>query len=107
VGEETALLLAQNFKTIERLSKAREEEIAQVKGIGEVVAKSVVEWFADAENKAILERLLKHLSIQEAAGAVTDGPLKGMTVVVTGTLEDFSREGRVLVQSVRKPRNLA
>jgi DNA ligase (NAD+) len=92
VGEETAVLLAQNFHTIDRLSKAKEEEIAQIKGIGEVVAKSVTEWFADSENQQILERLLKHLKVQQTAGAVTDGPLKGQTVVVTGTLENFSRE---------------
>jgi DNA ligase (NAD+) len=92
VGEETALLLAQNFTTIERLSQASEEEIAKIKGIGEVVARSVVEWFGSPENKAMLERLLKHLSIREAEGVVTDGPLQGMTGVVTGTLKDFSRE---------------
>jgi DNA ligase (NAD+) len=92
VGEETALLLAQNFKTIERLSKASQEEIARVKGIGEVVATSVVEWFAHAENKALLVRLLKHLTLRESVGVITDGPLKNMTVVVTGTLEGFSRE---------------
>jgi DNA ligase (NAD+) len=92
VGEETALLLAQHFQTIDRLSKAREDEIAQIKGIGEVVARSVVEWFADSGNSQMLARLLTHLKIQKPEAAVSDGPLKGMTVVVTGTLEGFSRE---------------
>jgi DNA ligase (NAD+) len=92
VGEETALLLAQHFQTIDRLSKAREDEIAQIKGIGEVVARSVVEWFADSGNSQMLARLLIHLKIQKPEAAVSDGPLKGMTVVVTGTLEGFSRE---------------
>ena len=41
----------------------------------------------------MLARLLKHLKIQKAEAAISDGPLKGMTVVVTGTLEGFSREG--------------
>jgi DNA ligase (NAD+) len=92
VGEETAILLAQNFHKIENLSKAKEEKIAEIKGIGEVVAHSVVGWFADSENQLMLQRLLKHLIIQETPGAVTNGPLRGKTVVVTGTLEHFSRE---------------
>ena len=93
VGEETALLLAQHFGTIEKLSKASKEEISSIKGIGEVVGNSVVEWFANEQNKEVLSRLLQHLKIQKAEEAVTAGPLKGMTVVVTGTLEGFSREG--------------
>ena len=92
VGEETALLLAQNFETIDRLSKASEENIADIKGIGEVVAHSVTEWFADKQNQKILERLLHHIRPQKVEKPVSAGPLKGMTVVVTGTLEKFSRE---------------
>jgi DNA ligase (NAD+) len=92
VGEETAILLAQNFHTIEKLAAASREEIANIKGIGEVVGDSVVDWFGDKENKAMLNRLLKHLKVQQTAGAVTNGPLKGMAVVVTGTLEGYSRE---------------
>ncbi|MBA3788896.1 NAD-dependent DNA ligase LigA [Patescibacteria group bacterium] len=92
VGEETALLLAQEFGTIEKLAKASHANLARIKGIGEVVAESVVEWFVDTENKALLARLLKHLSIKKAAGVVSSGPFKGMTVVVTGTLKAFSRE---------------
>ena len=92
VGEETALLLAQNFHTIENLSKATKEEISQVKGIGEVVGGSVVDWFTDKQNVQMLDRLLKHVKVQKAAGIVTSGPLKGMTAVVTGTLEGYSRE---------------
>ena len=92
VGEETALLLAQNFETIEKLAKASEEEIAHIKGIGEVVAKSVTDWFADEQNKLILERLLHHVTPQKVEKPITNGPLTGMTVVVTGTLEGFSRD---------------
>jgi DNA ligase (NAD+) len=92
VGEETALLLGQNFSTIEKLSKASRDEVARIKGIGDVVADSVVDWFADSQNKALLARLLKHLKVQKTEGQVTSGPLKGMSVVVTGTLEGYSRE---------------
>lgn len=92
VGEETALLLAQEFGTLERVSKASEEELADVKGVGGIVARSVAAWFGDAGNQELLKRLGKHLSIQEVAGPVTEGPFARMTVVVTGTLEGFSRE---------------
>ncbi len=92
VGEETAILLAQEFGTLERLAAASVDRIAMVKGVGEVVASSVASWFANTQNQEMVERLKKHLSIQETAGVVADGPLKGMTVVVTGTLEGYSRE---------------
>lgn len=92
VGEETALLLAQEFHTLEKLSKASESELAQIKGIGEVVATSVAEWFANQENKTLIKRLQNHLSIQPANTVVRGGALDEQTVVVTGTLERFSRE---------------
>ncbi|MDB5195449.1 MAG: NAD-dependent ligase [Parcubacteria group bacterium] len=91
VGTETATLLAQTFGTIEKLGKAREEELARVNGIGDVVAHSVVQWFADGQNKAMRERLLKHLRVTRVA-KVEGGPLAGQSVVVTGTLPTLSRE---------------
>jgi DNA ligase (NAD+) len=92
VGAETAVVLAQQFGTMGKLRKATLAQLEQVNGIGTVVAQSVAEWFGDAENQAVLDRLLKHLTITETAGVVENGPLHGMTVVVTGTLENFSRE---------------
>jgi DNA ligase (NAD+) len=92
VGEETAILLAQEFGTIARLAKASRDELARIRGVGEVVASSVADWFADSENQAILERLLKNVAPQKTADAPIGGPFKGMTVVVTGTLESFSRD---------------
>lgn len=91
VGEETARLLAEEFGTLDTLAKATERRIAEVKGIGETVAASVVRWFNDAENKALMVRLLAHLEIARVE-AVKGGPLAGQTVVVTGTLERFTRE---------------
>jgi DNA ligase (NAD+) len=92
VGEETALLLAQNFETVEQLSKASEEDISHIKGIGEVVARSVTEWFANEQNQLMLDRLLRHVTPKKAEKPIASGPLKGMAVVVTGTLNRFSRE---------------
>lgn len=91
VGEETAYLLATNFKTIRALSTASTEKIAAVKGIGEVVGEAVAAWFRDEDNQAMLDRLLKHVTI-ESVSAPSIGPLTGQTVVVTGTLPGMSRE---------------
>lgn len=92
VGEETAYVLAQNFRTMDKLRTATEAELARVEGVGEVVARSVYSWFSDSENTALLDRLLPHLSIQEVETPAEDAPLKGQTVVVTGTLPTLSRE---------------
>ncbi|MGE5541074.1 MAG: NAD-dependent DNA ligase LigA [Bacillota bacterium] len=91
VGEETAALIAEEFGTIDALSKATEEDISRIKGLGEVVARSVRAWFSDSENEAMLERLLKHLTVTQVA-RVEGGPLKDLSVVITGTLPTLSRE---------------
>ena len=92
VGEETARVLAAQFGTIEELSQASAENIAAIKGIGEVVGESVASWFSNSENQAGMERLLKHLRIARSEAPVGEGPLAGQSVVVTGTLPTYSRE---------------
>lgn len=91
VGEETAYLLATHFGTIQKLQKASAEEIAALYGIGDVVGKAVHAWFSETENKQLIERLLSHITL-ERVEAPSKGPLTDSTVVVTGTLEGFSRE---------------
>lgn len=91
IGEENARLLAQVWGTIEKLSEAREADLAATEGIGPILARSIVEWFANKENRAMLKRLQKHLKIQKVL-APKGGPLKGKTVVITGTLPTLSRE---------------
>lgn len=91
VGEETARLLAEEFVTVETLSATQAEKMAEVKGVGKVVADAVASWFGNSENKELIERLMNHLTVTRVE-AVTAGPLKGATVVVTGTLTNFSRE---------------
>ena len=92
VGEETARLLAGEFGTIDALRRATRERLSAVKGIGDIVADGVYDWFSDAQNMALMDRLLKHLRVKEAEVAAVGGPLEGMTVVVTGTLPTYSRE---------------
>lgn len=92
VGGETARILAQKFSTLDALQKASEERLAEVVGVGGIVAHSVMCWFSDAENAALVKRLTKHLTIVHVDRLTLAGPFFGERVVVTGTLEHYSRE---------------
>ncbi len=91
IGEETAYLLERVFLSLYALRQATREELIAVDGIGDIVADALVHWFADAQNKAMLERLEKHITVEEYA-AQTTGVLEGVSVVITGTLPTLSRE---------------
>ena len=91
VGEETARLLAEHFGTLERLRKATREELAAIHGVGAVVADVVYEWFRAPEKRAILERLLAHITIPRAEKRAK-GTFSGKTFVLTGTLTSMGRE---------------
>lgn len=92
VGEETALLLAREFRTLHRLSQQGTKDFMEVKGVGETLAVSLMQWFKQPENKALLERLQKHLTIEIVENPRKGGALNGQTVVVTGVLPSMSRE---------------
>jgi DNA ligase (NAD+) len=93
VGEATALALAQYFATLDALRAATAEDVQQVPDVGPVVARNVAAYFGDAENAAIVDRLL-------ASGIMwplldkksSSGELAGKTFVLTGTLASFSRD---------------
>ncbi len=91
VGEETARLLAERFGTISALQNADEAVLARIEGIGPIIGKAVSEWCRDKVHRESLARLVTHLKIQKVEAA-RQGPLSGMTVVVTGTLPTLSRE---------------
>ena len=92
VGEETALLLAQKFNTLSSFKNLEEEDLYSVKGIGDTVANAVERWFKDTENRALLERLSKHIKVTRVENPQKGGVLEGQSVVVTGTLSRFSRD---------------
>lgn len=93
VGEETALDLAQYFRTAERFARADTAELEKLEGVGPIVAGSIVDWFNERENKKLFERLLKQVRIAPVKHSVFDTlPLKGKSFVLTGTLENMSRE---------------
>ncbi len=94
VGEETAIDIAGHFKTMEALQKASADDLMKIDGVGRVVADSVVSWFSDADNSALLSRLLKHISVQSAGVGRRSsvGAVSGKVFVLTGTLERLSRD---------------
>ena len=94
IGWVLAQNLAGHFETIERLTAATPEEIAEVEGFGPDRAEAVAEWFDDADNRALVEEL-RAVGLRLEAGEderPREGPLTGSTYVITGTLERFSRE---------------
>ena len=93
VGSETALDLARKFGALDKLAEAETEELLAVRDIGEVVARSIYDWFRDSYNQKLLKKfadaglkILKQESVQKS------DKLSGKTFVFTGTLEHFSRE---------------
>ena len=91
VGEETAILLAEKFRTIERIAKAPLTELREIEGIGPIVAKDVVEWFALKRHQELVARLKKALQIV-SPHAGTKKTLSGNAYVFTGTLKAMSRD---------------
>ncbi len=93
VGESVAELLAREFHTMDALRTAGAQRIASVHGVGEVIAQSVVDWFADPASAGLLERLrVRRLTLSEPDTVSRDGALRGLTIVITGTLPTLSRQ---------------
>jgi DNA ligase (NAD+) len=100
VGEIAAKLLARHFGTMERLASATEEEVLAVRGVGETIAKSVVRWFANPDAQGLVGRLAERGLTMHEATAGGGSALKGLTVVITGSLPTLSREAATeLVES--------
>jgi DNA ligase (NAD+) len=94
VGWVTAQSLARHFGSVDRLAAATQEEIVECEGVGPERAESIAEWFADADNRRLVEEL-RDLGLRFEAGEEerpVEGPLAGRQYVITGTLERFSRE---------------
>ncbi len=92
IGEETALLISKKYHSLDMLARASEEELASINGIGPIVAKAVVQWFATSANKKLLDRMRKHIILQTPHARHTHSGFDGSTVVFTGTLERLSRQ---------------
>ncbi|MFJ8201182.1 NAD-dependent DNA ligase LigA [Streptomyces sp. NPDC096152] len=96
VGPVAAEALAREFRSIERIEQATEEELANTEGVGPIIAASLKEWFAEEWHQDILRKWRDAgVRREEESTGEDEGPrpLEGMTVVVTGTLEHFTRDG--------------
>ena len=95
VGETTAKKIAKKVKSMDVLIQASQDELEQIGEVGEVIAKSIIEFFNNEQNKQVIERLRKHsvqfqLSAEQMTG-VTE-KLIGLTFVISGTFERHSRD---------------
>ncbi len=92
VGKETADILTGEFPSLDELKNANIEQLAQVEGIGEIIAQSIYEYFHNENNLKLLEEL-KSLGINPSAKAKPKSDkLSGKTFVLTGTLENMTRD---------------
>ncbi|MEI6843422.1 MAG: NAD-dependent DNA ligase LigA [bacterium] len=97
VGEETAYLLAEQFGSLENIRTAPFERFEKISGIGPIVAQSIVDFFTGAENKKVVNDLLKYVTIEKTkttpdANAKSTSKISGKTFVLTGTLSTMSRD---------------
>src|SRR5215470_11525124 len=94
VGWVTAQSLARHFGTVDRLASASQEEIMECEGIGPERAEAIAEWFADDDNRRLVDEL-RSIGLRFEAGEEERplaGPLTGKHYVITGTLELMTRE---------------
>ena len=94
VGPTAAQSLAKSFGSIEAISKASVQELAGVDGVGEIIAQSVLEWFdVDWHQEIIRKWSAAGVSMVETFVNTNPQTLAGLTLVVTGSLESFTRDG--------------
>ncbi|MFN0087312.1 MAG: NAD-dependent DNA ligase LigA [Blastocatellia bacterium] len=95
VGERTAVILAQHFGEMERLAAASREELAGIFEVGEVVAASIEDWFAEPRNRRLLARLAAagvRMDLPRSEARTVERVFEGKTFVITGTLPTMKRD---------------
>ncbi|MFJ9661673.1 NAD-dependent DNA ligase LigA [Streptomyces griseoflavus] len=96
VGPVAAEALAREFRSVDRIEQATEEELAGTEGVGPTIAASLKQWFAEDWHREIIRKWkAAGVRMEDERAGEDEGPrpLQGLTVVVTGTLEDFTRDG--------------
>lgn len=95
VGETSAKLIARHFKNMDALMEATEEELKDVDGIGDVIARSVVDYFASEKNRMIVGRLKKYglqMSVVSSSEDNGSDKLAGMNIVISGVFANHTRD---------------
>ncbi|MBY8888403.1 NAD-dependent DNA ligase LigA [Streptomyces sp. PTM05] len=94
VGPVAAEALAREFRDLDRIAAAGEEELAAVEGVGPTIAASVKQWFTEDWHRGIIEKWrAAGVRFTEEGSDEGPRPLEGLTVVVTGTLSSYTRDG--------------
>jgi DNA ligase (NAD+) len=96
VGPVAAEALAREFRSVDRIEAASEEELAATEGVGPIIAASLKQWFAEDWHREILRKWkAAGVRMEEESTGEDEGPrpLEGLTVVVTGTLAHHTRDG--------------
>ncbi|MBR3175799.1 NAD-dependent DNA ligase LigA [Candidatus Saccharibacteria bacterium] len=91
VGAQTAMSLAREFKSLDNLIEAAEDDLLRIPDIGEVVAESILAWFADEDNLKLLSEL-REMGVWPVDEKNDNLPLVGKSYIVTGTLASMGRE---------------
>ena len=95
VGETVAKKLARELKSVEKIEDSSMEELTGVDEIGVKIAESIINWFADDQNRRLIERLKRHqlkFEIKSEPKVGQSEKLKGLSIIISGTFEKFSRE---------------
>ncbi|MEI8339627.1 MAG: NAD-dependent DNA ligase LigA [bacterium] len=92
IGEETARDLSDKIGSIEKIRNMTEEELQSIEGVGPISSREIVEWFKDKKNIKTLDRLLAQVEIEKGEQNSKGGKLSGMSFVLTGTMEKYSRD---------------
>ena len=96
VGPTAAQALARELRSLDAIAAASAAELAVVEGVGPTIAEAVVDWFADPRHRDIIERIRAGgATLAHAGDGAGPRPLEGVTVVITGTLSAYSRDGAI------------
>lgn len=92
VGPTAAQALAREFRSMDRIIEASEEELTAVEDVGPTIAASVKDWFEEEWHREILDKWRRAGVRMEDEGSAGPRPLEGVSVVITGSLEGYSRD---------------
>jgi len=100
IGGQSAQILAEHFGSLDKLMDAKQEELADIDQIGPTMAESIFKYFRDSKNKFVIDELLTEGMKPEQSKGQRSDQLTGKTIVVTGALENFTRQQ--IAQAIRE-----